>query len=260
MSGTITITWSESVENHAKMEIIGNRDSSGYTFQQLKDCMKIFNEKKENCCQLIHLNEKAEYKELEEIEDAYILIVKNGVNIILEEIEKKSKDLFDELSVLDVDKKAFMKGRVVNKKARHNLCFADFCQEPDYENKKGRVYDFKDLPIMKILRQKLPEYIDNSVNLFAEENYYYNLKLKEVGIGFHGDTERRKVIAMRLGESMNLVYQWFYQSEPVGKRIELMLNDGDLYIMSDKAVGQDWMRKKIYTLRHATHNLAKLKS
>ena len=96
--------------------------------------------------------------------------------------------------------------------------------------------------------------------MFAEENYYYNLKLKEVGIGFHGDTERRKVIAMRLGESMNLVYQWFYQSEPVGKRIELMLNDGDLYIMSDKAVGQDWMRKKIYTLRHATHNLAKLKS
>ena len=81
MSGTITITWSESVENHAKMEIIGNRASSGYTFQQLKDCMKIFNEKKENCCQLIHLNEKAEYKELEEIEDAYILIVKNGVNI-----------------------------------------------------------------------------------------------------------------------------------------------------------------------------------
>jgi hypothetical protein len=257
--GTITITWSESVENHAKMQIIGNRANSGYTLKEMQDCMKIFNEKKENCCHLIHLNEIAEHKELEEIEDAYILIVRNGVNIILEENEKKSQNLFDELSVLDVDKKAFMKGRVVNKKARHNLCFADFSQEPEYENKKGRVYDFKELPIMRFLREKLPEYIDNSVNLFAEENYYYDLKVKEVGIGFHGDTERRKVIAMRLGESMNLVYQWFYQSEPVGKRIEFMLNDGDLYIMSDKAVGYDWMRKKIYTLRHATHHLAKVK-
>jgi hypothetical protein len=259
MSGTITITWSESVENHAKMEIIGNRAKSGYTLEQLQNCMKIFNKKKENCCEIIHLNEKSEYKEIDDVEDAYILIVKNGVNIILEEIEKNSKDLFNELICLEVDKKAFMKGRVVNKKARHNLCFADFSQNPDYENKKGRVYDFKDLQIMKFIREKIPEYITESTNLFAEENYYYNLKLKEVGIGFHGDTERKKVIAMRLGESMNLVYQWFYKSEPVGNRIEFMLNDGDFYIMSDKAVGQDWMKKNTYTLRHATHNLAKIK-
>jgi len=32
----------------------------------------------------------------------------------------------------------------------------------------------------------------------------------------------------------------------------VFLNDGDLYIMSEKAVGTDWMRNKSgYTLRHA---------
>jgi hypothetical protein len=30
-----------------------------------------------------------------------------------------------------------------------------------------------------------------------------------------------------------------------------MLNHGDLYVMSEKAVGQDWKRKVIPTLRHA---------
>jgi hypothetical protein len=29
-----------------------------------------------------------------------------------------------------------------------------------------------------------------------------------------------------------------------------MLNDGDMYIMSDKAVGNDWKRSAIPTLRH----------
>jgi hypothetical protein len=30
-----------------------------------------------------------------------------------------------------------------------------------------------------------------------------------------------------------------------------MLNHGDIYIMSDKAVGYDWKKRKIPTLRHA---------
>lgn len=30
-----------------------------------------------------------------------------------------------------------------------------------------------------------------------------------------------------------------------------MVNDGDIYVMSDKAVGYDWKKKTINTLRHA---------
>ena len=41
---------------------------------------------------------------------------------------------------------AFIKGRVVNKRANHHhLCFADCDQEPDYENKRGRIVDFKNI-------------------------------------------------------------------------------------------------------------------
>jgi hypothetical protein len=55
---------------------------------------------------------------------------------------------------------------------------------------------------------------------------------------------RRKVIAVRLGESLPLHYQWFHESKPIGKRIELILNYGDMYIMSEKAVGYNWRRKR----------------
>ena len=30
-----------------------------------------------------------------------------------------------------------------------------------------------------------------------------------------------------------------------------MLNTGDIYIMSEKAVGSDWRKSSMYTLRHA---------
>lgn len=162
--------------------------------------------------------------------------------------------MWDELIDLEVDKKAFMKGRVVNKIARHNLCFADFSQEPDYGNKKGRVYDFKDLPVMDQARRALPTFLEDAENLFAEENYYYDLSKKDVGIGFHGDTERLKVVAIRMGESMDLQYQWYHRSEHIAKRVVTVLHNGD---MSEKAVGTDWKKSSIYTLRHAAHNLAK---
>jgi hypothetical protein len=71
------------------------------------------------------------------------------------------------------------------------------------------------------------------------------------GIGYHGDTERRKVIALRLGEEMPMHWQWYHRSKPVGEPFQFMLGGGDLYIMSEKAVGNDWRSSSLYTLRHA---------
>jgi hypothetical protein len=45
--------------------------------------------------------------------------------------------------------------------------------------------------------------------------YYDNSKC---GIGFHGDGERRKVIALRLGDSLPICYQWFKDGNPCGNR------------------------------------------
>ena len=50
---------------------------------------------------------------------------------------------------------------------------------------------------------------------------------------------------------MNLHFNWFYNSKSVGETLKLTLNNGDMYIMSEKAVGNDWKKRSIYTLRHS---------
>ncbi len=86
----------------------------------------------------------------------------------------------------------------------------------------------------------------------AEGNHYFDVN--KCGIGFHGDAERKKVVAIRLcaGKCQPLHYQWFKNGKPIGKRAIIELGDRDFYVMSDKAVGWDWKKKLIPTLRHAT--------
>jgi hypothetical protein len=64
----------------------------------------------------------------------------------------------------------------------------------------------------------LGRYLEGSNELAAEGNYYYDSS--KCGIGFHGDSERKKVIALRLsvGKCSPLHFQWFLMGKPVGKR------------------------------------------
>lgn len=79
---------------------------------------------------------------------------------------------------------------------------------------------------------------------------YYDVK--NCGIGYHGDSERKIVVALRLGVSMPLHYTWFQNSKVISNSTtKLTINGGDIYIMSEKATGYDWKLRKIPTLRHA---------
>ena len=249
---TYTITYGEIAENHANMQKLGNKTSEGLKLNDLKNVKKVMEKLGANC-ELINLNKYL--PEDVHAEDAYILVVRKGVNYILK--KKCADDMFEEHKKLKPDTKAFMRGQVKNKIARHNLCFSDFSQEADFENKKGTVIDFKDpqIELTNCIREELP-YIFSSdgnkyekvANLQAEGNYYYNEKC---GIGFHGDSERMIVIAVRLGKTMCLHYQWFSRFKPIGDRCILNINHGDMYFMSEKATGNDWKKSSIITLRHA---------
>jgi hypothetical protein len=241
---TITITFGDQAENHVGMQKLGKLSNEGFNYKELKEAKKKFkNEGYE--CNLIHLHDFIDI----ESNKAYVLIVKNGADCLLSNMHANSDDLMMEHEELDWDKKAKMRGRVVNKRARHNLCYGDENQEPDYEEGKGRIISFESLPCTNHIRNVLPNYIGTKAeNLVAEGNLYFSEKSH---IKMHGDFERKKVIAIRLGETMPLHYQWFYQKLPIGKRVELSLDHGDLYIMSEYATGFNWKRRIVPTLRHA---------
>lgn len=236
-----TITYGDVAENHARMQKIGTLHENGYSIDMLVRIQAKLN-KLGLTTELLDLNDEADG-----FEQARVLVIRNAVQHIFG--ENGTRDLMAENDRLTMDKHALMKGRVVNKHARWNLCFSDNDQEPDYESGKGRIVAWKHIPMMTRIREIIAEWTED-VQLNAEANYYYDIE--KCGIGFHGDSERRKVVAVRMGASIPLYYQWYRHSEPVGLPFELTLNDGDMYIMSEKAVGFDWLKKNVGTLRHAT--------
>lgn len=241
----ITITFGDVAENHVRMEKIGTMAEKGFDEAEMRFAEAFFRER--GCAiESVDLRTALPVELQCEVGYASILVVREGLRAFGVEADA----LRAELVGLTWDTKALMKGRVVNKHARHNLCFSEVGHEPDYENGKGRVVGYGDVALLDTVRRQLVDAVGESArDLKAEGNLYFNPKI--CGIGFHGDAERRKVIAVRLGASMPLHYLWHKRSVAVGQRVELMLNHGDVYIMSEKAAGTDWMKKVIPTLRHA---------
>lgn len=249
MNQTITITLGDQAENHVGMQKLGQLSNEGF---DLFDLLKMYDyfSNKNISVELIDLNYPLDELDINIEENAYILIIRNVHDFFLHP-KNTMDDFFNEQKNLQWDKHVFMYGRVVNKHARYNLCYNNYSQEPDYESGNGRIISFNNVPLLKKIKEKLSTIIGKKGdNLVAEGNYYYDNN--KCGIGFHGDSERKKVIGIRIGASLPLVYQWFHNSKPVGRKIELNINGGDIYIMSEKATGNDWKKKTIYTLRHAT--------
>ncbi|AGF84974.1 hypothetical protein QJ854_gp808 [Moumouvirus goulette] len=244
MSGTYTITFGDQAENHVGMQKIGSLSNHGYNLSDLINIRNYLSDRNIKS-DIFDLNYVLEKLDIQPDDEAYILVIHNGVNELIN--KTASSDIFEELKNLSWDNKALMYGRVVNKNARHNLCFGDISQKPNYEKGRGTIINFKLVPVLKILKEKI--YKITGDNLVAEGNYYYDIN--KCGIGYHGDSERRKVIGVRIGKTIPLVYQWYYQSKPIGEPIIFELGDGDIYIMSEKATGNDWKYKNKYTLRHA---------
>lgn len=246
-SPTVTFTCAEVGENHVGMEAIdrlgnpGKKAKRGFTVKELKKVAKSL--RVEGFDATVHYLEPPEEYESDNV--AGILIVRNFLDA------KDSKKLLRQSKDLEWDTKYWdrRRKRVLNKRLRSNLLFADFAQEPNYEEGKGRVIHIEDVSILSETLERVEEIFPIPTSLIVEGNFYPDQHRS--GIGFHGDTERRIVIGFRVGSEMNLVYEWYHRSQRIGKRYEFVLGPGDLYAMSDKATGWDWRSPQKVTLRHA---------
>lgn len=233
---TFSICFSDKVAANNEMEVVGQeqlvgQEQQGFTLDDLNIFKSYFNKN----------NIKSEIYDLsfKSNAEAYILIAKKGLECFASSI-----DLLYELDKQDKDTKVFFHGRVVNSTTKHNLLFDNDEQEPDYENKKGRVVSFNSVPILNHVKNSL-NILDK--NLRAHVNYYYDIN--KCKVGFQG-SEGKIHIGVRLGSPMLLRFGWFYLSKQVGANIDFNLQDGDIYILSEKATGHDYKVKHKLTLRH----------
>jgi hypothetical protein len=246
---TITLTFGDAGENHAGMEMIGKIGEIGSGFSKI-DLMGIKTKMEENGydCEYTKLNDLYNFADEDKVQDAYILVIRGGINYF---IEKEAGQMMEEMNSFEWDDKYFdtRRQRVLNKHARTNVCFGDISIEPDYENKKGRIVGYDSVPLLKLIKEKLPNIVgEKGENLVCEGNNYKDIN--KCGIGWHGDSERKKVIGFRLGATMVLKFKWYKNSKSLGNSLTIQLNDGDMYVMSEKATGYDWKYRSKFTLRH----------
>ena len=181
-------------------------------------------------------------------DEAVVLVCRGGIYDLL---GVPRDAMLADMAKLKIDRHFWSRkhGKVCQKRARGNNCIAEFEQEANHKEKMGTVQSFSELKGLSGIRLALPEIFgEKAAGLFAETNDYNS---SECGIGFHGDAERKMVICAKQGSSMVLCFQAFQNSAPIGNRLNLELHDGDFYVMSEKATGNDWLKKKKVTFRHA---------
>ena len=250
MKTTWSLTIGNGGENHTGMEFLGKRRQrgEGWDIDRLlaaKDILEnIFGKKVE----VFNLNElclgEVEIPEQKRPKDAYLMVVRNFLTKEVHENFKK------ELSSYEWDRKYFdtRRQKVLNKHARANVCYGKTGRASDFENKKGTIIGFDQSPLVERLL-RVVEILMNDKDLIVEGNQYDDVDKN--GIGPHGDTERVLVACLRVGEAMTMKFGMFNDCLMKGKSFKTIINGGDLYFMSEEAVGAEWKHRSKWTWRHA---------
>ncbi len=285
----ISLTCAPGGENNRGMEIIGRMPFKGEGFTaadieglgpyfeaKIKLAMDKYGTRPVTVLDLNALSLNDTVNDLEEDDQARVLILRDYIanwhggheNDV--EIYKELAPIRWDAEYLDPNKyrteivdgkEVKVRGKRMNKRARTNLCFVpDREQEPAVFEGKGTIYDLKKMKFLNSAIERLRDDIAKGLIAIGsktkviinvvEGNRYYDLKT--TGIGLHGDTERVVVICLSIGGwNYPVRWQWFKDGMPIGKPIDVHLNSGDVYIMSEKSVGADWKKSSLYTLRHA---------
>eukprot|EP00854_Cymbomonas_tetramitiformis_P009915 gene9915-11741_t len=263
----ITLTCGEQSENHAGMQKQGaGLAKEGLTEQELQDARKRL---LEHGCEQVEVRELlcSEYVN----KRGYFLHAPDGVNAVLRAGCAKlgvlrdclngrpytHKALLEEQAGLEWNTQYFdvRQKKVLQKRARHNLCYAETRVEPDLERGQGTVYSFSEVPVTDVYRAGLGVIFGEKLSGCQMEGNRYDNVGKQ-GIGVHGDQERKIVVGARLGASHALGFAWFKHGEHlrmVGEPFMFTLSGGSLYAMSEKTTGWDFKNVHVTGchLRHA---------
>jgi hypothetical protein len=242
----ICITLGEQSENHHGMEMNGDGLAErGYSNSELEELGKKLGDEYGIDYELLDLG-----RGMEECGVVRVLVLRNCMGKMLGD----DSELMSEMVGFDWDKTFFdtRRRKVLNKHARYNVCFGDECRDSNMEEGRGSIIGYARVPLVSEWKGKMEDCIGEEKRLEMEGNLYFDVK--KCGIGFHGDGERKKVIAVNIcdeGVEREIHWRWYKNSERVGEPIVVTLRHGDCYVMSEKASGFDWKKRKILTLRHA---------
>lgn len=241
----IALTWGDAGENHVGMEQIGDRqmDGSGFTMDDLR---------------LI-----AKYLEPGKLKTELVTLDKGTGVLVIRKFLNKSQQgkVFDEVNGCKWDTKYWdtRRKKVLNKQARSNLLFVHGIEQPpSYEEGMGTIIDADGLDCFCEVEERFKHVVQCALessrthwtDLVCEGNNYADVAKN--GIGFHGDTERTRVVCLSLGTApMVLRFLQFKKCRIISGPFDITVEPGDMYIMSENALGSNWKKRSQVSWRHA---------
>ena len=197
---------------------------------------------------------------------AYVLVLRNGMQHLGVDKDVLLKQI-QEVPAVDKQMLNTRQNKVQNKLKRHNLNIGDKIIKADIAKGQSTMYNFKCtfLSEAKKLRDAFTKMgkenkLETMTNLLAEANIYYADEYKKnhyCGIGYHGDAERPNspVIGCNVGKTRYLSFRSFYKSRYYRDETRIKLNHGDIYFMSEHAVGVNWKKSGSVVYRHRAGSL-----
>ena len=201
---------------------------------------------------------------------AWVLVLKDGMkhlgvdkDVLLNQIQN--------LPAVDKQMLNTRQKKVMVKHKRHNCNFGDDDVEADIANGQSTLHSFNNSFCSEV--KKLRDAFTNLAekyekrnlgtlkNLLAEANIYYDDEYKKnnyCGIGYHGDAERPKspVIGCNVGADRYLCFRAFYKNRYFDDHeTRIKLEHGDIYFMSEHAVGVNWKKSAQVVFRHRAGSL-----
>ena len=246
-------TWSLTIgnggENHTGMEFLGNmrKKGQGWDIDRLLYAKEILENIFDKHVDLFNLNELClegvTIPEGQKPKDAYLMVVRGFLS------DRVHQNMIKELGSYVWDRKYWdtRRQKVLNKLARANVCYGKEGREANYAEGKGTIVGFEQSPLVGNLL-KVVEILMRDKDLIVEGNQYDDVSKN--GIGPHGDSERVCVSCLRVGESMPMKFGMFWNCKLRGKPFETLINGGDLYFMSEEAVGAEWKSRSKWVWRH----------
>lgn len=242
------ITFGEVAILHVGGKEIGTKRDVGFTVNELRNISNLF----PGYAELKILSDYLP-PHLRQENEAAVLIIRNGVNLLLRDKYGKNKAFMEHQHNVLYDTKYWdaKKRKTLNKRARYNVVFGPHSVQPSQDFQQYTICGFDRVPVLNNLRLIMAQIFGpKAQNLNAEGNWYFEEK---GGISCHGDAERKIVICISLGTSTTLRYYWRMAGsfKKYGEGIDTQINHGDIYIMSEKATGHDWRKSSKTRLVHA---------
>ena len=250
---TLNPTWSLTIgnggENHTGMEFLGNlrKKGQGWDLARLLYAKDVLENIFDKQVDLYNLNkeclEGVTIPKASKPKDAYLMVVRGFLT------DRVHKNMIKELGSYKWDRKYWdtRRQKVLNKLARANVCYGKEGRAANYAEGKGTIMGFDQSPLVGNLLQVI-EILMKDEGLIVEGNQYDDVSKN--GIGPHGDTERVCVACLRVGASMPMKFGMFWNCKVRGKPFETIINGGDLYFMSEEAVGAEWKSRSKWIWRH----------